>query len=133
MSPITWNDLGPREKQFLAILRRADEPLASRDVLGALREQGDEVAYTTVSTILDRLVEKGVLTRGEETVGGTVRFHYAFDAAAHRETLVDSVVDDVAGVLAGPGLARLAQRARERRDDVDGPADGESDTGDTIR
>ncbi|MDX1746182.1 MAG: BlaI/MecI/CopY family transcriptional regulator [Halobacteriales archaeon] len=123
MSPITWNDLGPREKQLLAILRRADEPLASRDVLAALRGKGDDVAYTTVSTILDRLVEKGIVSREEETVSGSMRFRYSFDPTDHRRTLVDSVVDDVADVLDGPGLVLLAERAEAIRVDEDQSTD----------
>lgn len=113
---MTWNHLGPRGKQLLAILRRADEPLPSRAVLAALRRQGDDVAYTTVSTILGRLVEKGVVVREEEIHAGSPRFLHAFDAADHRRAFVDEVVDDVARVLGTPGLDLLAQRARAVRD-----------------
>ena len=123
MTPVTWNDLGPREKQLLAILRRADQPLASRDVLGRLRDDGEEVAYTTVSTILDRLVEKGLLARSEETRGGSIRFRYAFDPAELRVALVDCIVEDVASVLDGPGLSLLVRRARTSRDDSTVDAD----------
>ena len=112
---MTWNNLGPREKQLLAILRRADHPLASREVLVELHANGDDVAYTTVSTILDRLVEKGIVDREEEVVSGSKRYLHAFEADRHRDSLVDSIVEDVEGVLNGPGLDRLARRAREVR------------------
>lgn len=116
MTARTWNHLGPREKQLLAILRRADEPLPSRAVLLALGRQGDDVAYTTVSTILGRLVEKGVVAREEEIHAGSPRFLHSFDAADHRGAFVDEVVDDVARVFGTPGLELLVQRARADRD-----------------
>jgi predicted transcriptional regulator len=115
MSDTTWNSLGPREKQLLAILRRADEPLASRDVLVALQEEGTTVAYTTVSSILDRLVEKRIVDRETETYAGSPRFLHTFDATKHRRAFVDSVVDDIARVLGAPGVALLANRAHELR------------------
>lgn len=115
MTPTTWNRLGWREKQVLAILRRADGPLTTREVLTRLREGGDDLAYTTVGTVLDRLSEKGVTCREEEIHSGSPRHRYRFDAAAHRRPLVEGVVEDVAAVLGDPGLDLLAQHAAEAR------------------
>lgn len=115
MSRINWGQLGPREKEILAIIRRADTPLTSREVLGELRVEGEDVAYTTVSTILGRLVEKGLLSRSEEVYQGSPRYRHRFDVDDHRNELVESVVEDVADVLGEPGLTRLAVRAREWR------------------
>ena len=111
MTDLTWNRLGPREKQILAILRRAGESQTSRDVLDALREQDVEVAYTTVSTTLDRLAGKDLVHRTSEGHGGATRFRYTFDATPHRRRLVDGVVADIASVLGPPGLELLADRA----------------------
>ena len=52
-----WTQLGPRERELLAVLRRADAPLTARDLLDAVRSRGDEVAYTTVNRSVDGLVE----------------------------------------------------------------------------
>jgi predicted transcriptional regulator len=53
---------GELEQQVLSVLWAADEPLIAREVQGRL---DDPPAYTTVTTILDRLHQKGVVKRVE--------------------------------------------------------------------
>lgn len=112
---MTWHRLGPREKQVLAILRREEGSRTVREVLDALEDEGSSLAYTTVSTVLDRLAEKGVLTRSTEVHAGSRRYRYAFDPDAHAGEFVGSVVDDVELVLGEDGLDLLAERANEAR------------------
>jgi predicted transcriptional regulator len=114
MTHITWHRLGPREKQILAVLRRADAPLTTREVLTQLQQDDENIAYTTVSTIVTRLVEKDLVTRTEETHAGSIRYRHAFQPDAHRAELVDAIVEDVSRVLGRPGLRLLAQCATER-------------------
>lgn len=111
---MTWHRLGPREKQVLAILRRADGSLTAREVLDALEADGASLAYTTVSTVLDRLVEKAVLDRSSEVHAGSRRYRYAFEADAHAAEFVTTVVDDVRLVLGDDGLERLVEQATDR-------------------
>ena len=111
MTGITWDRLGPREKQILALLREAGEPRSTRDVLTDLREEGVDVAYTTISTVLDRLADKGLVTRNREIQQGTSRYLYRFEATDHRRSLVEDVVDDVEAVLGSEGLTLLARRS----------------------
>lgn len=125
MATTTWDRIGPREKEILSILRRADEPLATREVLESLREEGVDVAYSTVSTILDRLVEKGIVGRERETYHGSTRFRHRFDRETHEPHLIGDVVSDVAMVLGDPGLDALATRAREMN--ADGPSETRAD------
>jgi predicted transcriptional regulator len=54
--------LGPLEMQVLGLLR-VGEGQGVSEVHEALSEDGHELAYTTVMTILSRLHEKGLLTR----------------------------------------------------------------------
>ena len=71
--------LGPLEVRVLALLR-SDQPSS----VGALRDQlareGNELAYTTVMTVLTRLHKKGLLKRKRE---GN-RFLYSPAASAPR-------------------------------------------------
>ena len=112
---MTWQRLGPREKHLLAVLRRGEGALTARQVLDAVEADGTSIAYTTVSTVLDRLVEKGVLTREAEVHAGSRRYRYAFDPDDHAAAFVASVVEDVEQVLGPEGLARLATQATERQ------------------
>lgn len=111
---MTWHRLGPREKQVLAILRRHEGSLTVREVLETLEAEGAALAYTTVSTVLDRLAEKDVIDRSSEVHAGSRRYRYAFDADAHADDFVGSVVDDVSLVLGDDGLARLVDQATDR-------------------
>ena len=54
--------LGPLEKELMGILWRADKALTGREIFEALR-QSRRVAYTTVLTVLERLVPKGLVNK----------------------------------------------------------------------
>jgi predicted transcriptional regulator len=112
---MTWQRLGPREKQVLAILRRGEGTVPAREVLETLEAEGADLAYTTVSTVLDRLATKGVLDRTTEVHGGSRRYRYAFDPEHHADEFVECVVGDVRRVLGDDGLDRLVERATEQR------------------
>jgi BlaI family transcriptional regulator, penicillinase repressor len=58
-------ELGPLEMKVLGLLD-AGEPLAVAAVQQRLARAGDDLAYTTVMTVLVRLQEKGVVTRRKE-------------------------------------------------------------------
>jgi predicted transcriptional regulator len=51
---------GALEAEIMTVLQRSEEPLTTTDVQ---RRLGDELAYTTVVTILSRMYGKGLLVR----------------------------------------------------------------------
>jgi len=89
-------EIGPLEERVLELLWRSGER-SVRDVREAL---GDELAYTTVMTTLDRLYKKGLLARRRRGRA----FLYA--SRTSREALAT-------GTLRG-WLARLLRRAPAR-------------------
>lgn len=117
---IAGRRLGMLEAELLEVLWRADEPLGVRELLPML--SGPRRAYTTIVTVLTRLVAKGLLER----VGDGRRFCYRPSGAPDEltaraiETLLDGASDRRA-VLAhlvaqidDPGLlAELALLLRE--------------------
>ena len=65
------NQLGDRELDIMQVLWKLDGATIG-EVHRALLEQGEEVAYTTIQTMLNRLEAKGVIKRRlEETT-----YHY---------------------------------------------------------
>ena len=54
--------LGPLEKELMTILWRATTPLTGREIFESLREHR-RVAYTTVLTVLERLVPKSMVNK----------------------------------------------------------------------
>ena len=68
----------------------AQSPVTVRDVLTALRSQGRSLAYTTVMTIMGRLVEKGWLATDKQ--GRAYRYHAVRSRAEARADSVGSVL-----------------------------------------
>lgn len=114
-----WTQLGPRERELLTVLRRADGPLTTRDLLDAIRDHGDDVAYTTVKRTVDRLVEKGLVDRDAERHRGTTRHRYRFDVEAARQRLIPEFVAELRTVLGDRAVERLAVRTARENGETD--------------
>ena len=54
--------LGDLEKEIMEIVWQVDRPIAVKEVLDTIKKKRI-IAYTTVMTIMSRLVSKGILTR----------------------------------------------------------------------
>lgn len=85
----------------------ADAPVSVREIAAGLNDaRRDELAYTTVMTVMTRLAEKGVLTRVREGRG------YRYEAVAP-----DAAGLAVRGVLREHGDAAMAHFVDEARAD----------------
>ena len=62
---VTGKTLGTLESDVMEVVWQSLEPVSVKDVYGVLHKKR-QIAYTTVMTIMLRLVEKGVLTRNLE-------------------------------------------------------------------
>jgi predicted transcriptional regulator len=96
---------GELEADVLAVLWGSEEPMSPRAVQAAM---GDDLAYTTVMTILVRLQAKGVIERSKigrayayrpvvaesEVVAGQVR--RLLDHAQSRDAVLQGFVDGLA-------------------------------------
>ena len=119
---------GTLEQEVIAVLAAAKAPLTSAQVREAI---GDDLAYTTVMTVLARLFEKGEVTRvrvGRAFAYGAVR-DGAEVTARKMGRLLDADDDRAAvltrfvGVLSADEAALLAdllQRAEPSESTVDG-------------
>ncbi len=103
----------------VAIMRLmwAHETATVREIQTLLRANGRELAYTTVMTVMGRLVTKGLLTR--TLAGKTHSYHAALDepaflrmAAAQR---VQALIDDLGDVALAQFLATVGELSPERR------------------
>ena len=99
--------LGPLESEIMELVWSAGGPVSVREVVDPLnRRRRDELAYTTVMTVMSRLAEKSVLTRVREGRG------YRYEPAAS-----DAAGLAVRGVLREHGDAALAHFVDEARAD----------------
>ncbi|MEM7357201.1 MAG: BlaI/MecI/CopY family transcriptional regulator [Acidobacteriota bacterium] len=114
------NPLGDREADIMQVLWDLDRPAAVGEVQQSLVEQGHEVAYTTIQTMLNRLEAKGRVRR--ERQGRA--YHYT--AASQRETVaraavgrvLDRFFDGSAAALATHLVGDLSRDELERVQDL---------------
>lgn len=99
-----------------------------RDILGALAAGGRRLAYTTVMTVMGRLVGKGLLSR--ELTGKT---HVYRAAVTHEEFLrgaaadqVQALVDEFGDLAIAQFLAQVTDLSPRRRRQLERLARGEA-------
>lgn len=80
--------LGDLETEVMNIVWKAQKPLSVSDVVAVLNKKR-KIAYTTVMTIMGRLVDKGVLIR---KLDGK---NYLYQTKVNRETFVAKSVHNI--------------------------------------
>lgn len=107
---------GALESEVLGVLWAADGPLTPAQVQQALTDSGISVlAYTTVATILIRLLEKNQVRR--EAVGRGHAYSPTRDAAQYAAQRMRDVLDDV--VNAGVDQTSVLQHFLDGMDGAD--------------
>lgn len=87
-------ELGDLEAEVLSAVKNLDEASGS-EVLKELRKNKD-IAYTTVTTTLDRLYKKGLLNRKETLGRGGIRYLYS---SKHDVEIEGKIVEGAIGRL----------------------------------
>ena len=88
--------LGPLEASIMETVWSAEKkPISVRETFEALKKN-KKVAYTTVMTIMDRLFEKGLLTRQTKKSRGGLC--YVYMPAFEKQSFQKSAVRDVLSV-----------------------------------
>jgi predicted transcriptional regulator len=97
--------LGPLEAEVMKIMWSTGEPFTVRSLLGRINQRRTQpLAYTTVMTVMGRLVEKDVLRRRREGRG----YVYETKASDPAEIAVRSVMRD----FGDAALAHFVEEAR---------------------
>jgi predicted transcriptional regulator len=100
-------DLGPLEAAVMKAVWEAAAPVSVRQVLDKLNARRPKpLAYTTVMTVMNRLVEKAVLVRRGE------RRSYVYEATAG-----DAAAVAVRGLMRAHGQAAVAPFVEQARAD----------------
>ena len=96
------------ELPLMQILWRHEGATAS-EVQEELAAQGKRAAYTTVSTLLRILEQKGAVTAGRNEAGRSHRYLPSFSKADYEARTVQHLVSTVFEGEAGPLVARLIE------------------------
>jgi len=83
-----------------------EEEATIGEVVEELEDRDVEVAYTTVSTVLDRLYDKEMVERSKEPYRGGSR--YVYEYVDIRDEYLSNVVDTLTTVFGEKGVASLA-------------------------
>ncbi|MFQ5909882.1 MAG: BlaI/MecI/CopY family transcriptional regulator [Thermoplasmata archaeon] len=99
--------LGPLEKEVVSALESLQKA-PTRGILAKLREKNVDVAYTTVSTILSRLYDKGLINRSREPFKGGERYIYIYKDI--EKEYIDGLISGLVKVFGTKGLVHLSAR-----------------------
>lgn len=103
-------EFGELEAEIYGIVKRSGE-IAARDVLDKVNSKGASLAYTTVSTTLDRLYKKGLLKRKGAPARGGLKYlyHSAEDPKVQKE-VVRSAVDKLVNAFGPTVVSAIYER-----------------------
>jgi predicted transcriptional regulator len=97
--------LGPLEAEVMRVLWQAGEPLTVRGLLGALNSsRRQQLAYTTVMTVMNRLTEKRALRRERRGRG------YVYEPTA--DSAAGIAVQNVVHDFGDAAVAQFVDQAR---------------------
>lgn len=105
--------LGSLEKKVVAVLEERQEATIG-EIVEELRDRNVEVAYTTVSTVLNRLYEKDMVGRHKEPYRGGSR--YVYEYVDIRDEYISRVVENLTTVFGEQGAASLMDRVDVEQD-----------------
>lgn len=107
----TPSNLGPLEQKILSVVWHSKQRATVNQVLEALKSDNTILAYTTVMTILNRLVEKNYLNR--EKNGRS--FCYSSNNQGHSflKQLIRSTIASFAQTFGEEAISAFAQEASQ--------------------
>lgn len=107
--------LSPLESDVLSVLKNHQEYMV-REIYTIIRKKR-RVASSSVSVILDRLYEKGLVQRKPQTCRGGMRFIYKLrkDKEAYEKSIVQNTVNKLLERFGDNALAYFNERFSKRK------------------
>jgi len=106
--------LGSLEKEVVAVLEDEKEATIN-EIVEELNEKDVDVAYTTVSTVLDRLHGKEMVERAKEPYRGGSR--YVYEYVDIRDEYLTRVVENLTTVFGEKAVASLVNEVDKAEDE----------------
>lgn len=103
-------NLGPLEKDILTVIWKQQHSTVN-SVLTQLTKQKQHLAYTTVMTIMSRLVDKGVLRREKE--GRSFTYRPAEQKQSFIRTLIHNTLASLVNRFGEEAIAAFLEEANE--------------------
>lgn len=110
-------NLGPLEKKILEILWRIEKGTA-RDVCTELEKAGKRKAYSTVRTILNRLMEKDVIVQKKDRKEGIYIYSPVASKKEFERRIVEKTFNDLLSNFGASTISYLTENLSESEEDV---------------
>jgi predicted transcriptional regulator len=103
-------NIGPLEQKILSVVwKNTAQACTVSNVLEILSKEGETLAYTTVMTILNRLVEKNYLVRKKE--GRSFCYHPVEQQKSFLQKLIRSTIHNFANTFGEEAISAFAKEA----------------------
>ena len=110
--------IGPLEKEILDILWVLGSATA-RDVCNEMESRGNRKAYSTVRTLLNRLVEKGCITSKKAETGRSYIYNPKYTEREIGEKVVEKTLLSLMERFEGATVSYLAENLSDNEEEVD--------------
>ncbi len=110
--------IGPLEKEILDILWVLG-PASARDVCNEMEQKGNRKAYSTVRTLLNRLVEKGYLTSKKAESGRSFIYSPNYSEKEVGEKVVERTLRSLMERFEGATVSYLAENLSDNDEEVE--------------
>jgi len=105
-------NIGPLEQKVLSVVwKNGAKACTVNDVLETLKDDGEDLAYTTVMTILNRLVEKKYVSRNKK--GRSFCYYPVEKRTSFLQNLIRSTIRSFAHTFGDEAISAFAKEATE--------------------
>lgn len=110
-------NIGPLERKILEILWKKKQATA-REISNTLEENGERKAYSTVRTIIKRLVKKKIILETNDPKERTFIYIPLFTKNELEKRIVNSVIGELLSKFNKSTISYLAEELSDNKEDI---------------
>jgi len=110
-------NVGPLEQKVLAILWQNQEATA-RDICSSLEEQGERRAYSTIRTIINRLVKKKIVSQRMDPTERIYIYSPLYSKSELERRIVHGLLGDMLRKFEQSTINYLAEELSENEEEI---------------
>jgi predicted transcriptional regulator len=111
-------NVGPLEQKVLAILWQNQESTA-RDICSSLEEQGERRAYSTIRTIINRLVKKKIVSQRLDVTERIYIYAPIYTKSELEKRIIHGLLGDMLKKFEQSTINYLAEELSENEEEIE--------------
>jgi predicted transcriptional regulator len=111
-------NVGPLEQKVLAILWQNQEATA-RDICSSLEEQGERRAYSTIRTIINRLVKKKIVSQRLDVTERIYIYAPIYTKSELEKRIIHGLLGDMLKKFEQSTINYLAEELSENEEEIE--------------